>query len=100
MRTRARTCLLATVLCIAPAGCGQSDGAPQAGRAPVSAPNITLSGEDRKAWPPGPARRTGIPALVYRDVDAKTFARQMALLSHAGYRTVTLETFVRFVQGR
>jgi hypothetical protein len=38
-----------------------------------------------------------VPVLVYRDVDAHAFARQMALLAQAGYRTITLETLVRFV---
>jgi hypothetical protein len=40
-----------------------------------------------------------MPAVVYRDVDAKTIAMQMALLAPADYRTVALETFVRSSEG-
>jgi peptidoglycan/xylan/chitin deacetylase (PgdA/CDA1 family) len=37
--------------------------------------------------------------LLYRRVDPKEFARQMVLLDHAGYDTITLREFVRFVGG-
>jgi peptidoglycan/xylan/chitin deacetylase (PgdA/CDA1 family) len=46
-----------------------------------------------------PARRSAIPVVVYERVEPGPFARQMALLRRAGYETVTLATFVRFIRG-
>ena len=89
-------------VCAASAGCGgpahDAGDAPR-GHTPAPAPQIALSARDRAAWAPGPARRRAVPVLVYRDVGARAFARQMTLLAHAGYRTLTLEAFVRFVSG-
>ena len=31
-------------------------------------------------------------------IDPEDFARQMALLDHAGYDTITLEEFIRFIE--
>jgi peptidoglycan/xylan/chitin deacetylase (PgdA/CDA1 family) len=39
-----------------------------------------------------------VPVLLYRRVAPKPFARQMALVDHAGYETITLEDFVRFIR--
>ena len=69
-----------------------------AGRTPMPAPRVTLSADDRELWVPGPPNRTTVPALVYRGVAPEDFARQMVLLDHAGYETITLEKFVRFVK--
>ena len=82
-------------MCAGLAGCGGS--ADTDPRAPVPAAHVALSAADREAWAPGPARRAGVPVLLFRDMDASTFARQMALLAHAGYETITLEAFARFV---
>ena len=84
------------------AACGQSgDRATdaQAARTPVPAPRVALSADDRERWVRGPPDRSAVPALVYRSVAPEDFARQMVLLDHAGYETITLETFVRFVNG-
>ena len=85
----------AVCVCLLSAGCGGSKARDP--RAPVPAAHVALSAADRHVWAPGPARRAAVPVLVFRDLDAAAFARQMALLAHAGYRTITLETFVRFV---
>ena len=60
--------------------CGQSD------------PQVTLTAEERALWAPRPPDRSVVPVLLVRDVDA--FARQMALLDHAGYTTITLDDLV------
>jgi peptidoglycan/xylan/chitin deacetylase (PgdA/CDA1 family) len=39
-----------------------------------------------------------VPVLLYHGVAAHAFARQMVLLDHAGYDTITLEQFVRFIR--
>jgi hypothetical protein len=94
-----QTRLVAIVcVCAGLAGCGGEDGARDP-RAALPAAHVVLSDADRAVWAPGPARRGAVPVLVFRDVEAGAFARQMALLAHAGYRTITLETFVRFVGG-
>jgi hypothetical protein len=84
-------------LCIALAGCGGSQDAPTRARAPVPAPEVGLSAADRARWADGAPRRDAIPVLVYRHVTPAAFARQMTLLDHAGYDTVTLGDLVRFV---
>jgi Polysaccharide deacetylase len=96
------TRLVAVVcVCAGLAGCGGAAGPAEdapTGRTPAPAAQIALSARDRELWAPGPARRAAVPALVHRDVDAQAFARQMRLLAHAGYDSVPLETFVRFVE--
>ena len=79
--------------------CGQAGNrgdAPEA-RTPVPASRVTLSAEDRELWVRGPPTRAAVPVLVYRNVPRDDFARQMVLLDHAGYETISLKKFVRFV---
>jgi peptidoglycan/xylan/chitin deacetylase (PgdA/CDA1 family) len=64
--------------------CGQSDS------------DVALTAEERALWAPRSPDRSVVPVLLVRDVDA--FARQMALLDHAGYTTITLDDLVRFVR--
>jgi peptidoglycan/xylan/chitin deacetylase (PgdA/CDA1 family) len=89
-------------MCIAfLAACGQAgDRSPDepAARTPMPAPRVALSADDRELWVRGPPSRAAVPALVYRGPAPEDFARQMILLDHAGYETITLETFVRFVK--
>ncbi len=44
--------------------------------------------------------QAAVPVLLYREVATEDFARQMVLLDHAGYETVELDDFVRFVKGQ
>ncbi len=90
-------------------------GGPQSPRTPLPAPKVMLSAQDRSVWQPGPARQQAIPALVYHGLgapdefdnqgdaayglDPEDFAKQMELLNHAGYRTVSLEVYLSFVAG-
>ena len=85
-------------LCAALAACGASTEEPRDERAARPAPDVSLSSGDRAAWAPGPPDRSSVPALVYNRVPPEDFARQMALLDHAGYETISLDEFVRFVQ--
>jgi hypothetical protein len=39
-----------------------------------------------------------VPVLLYQGVARQEFARQMFLLDHAGYQTITLDQFVRFMR--
>jgi hypothetical protein len=75
---------------------------------------VVLTADDRQLWAPGPPDRSAVPVLLYRGVapvadfservDAnlgihpEDFARQMVLLEHAGYETITLDEFVRFIR--
>jgi hypothetical protein len=115
-----RGCLVAAACwCAALGGCGpsadeSSDGA--VARTTAPAPRVVLSADDRQLWAPGPPDRSVVPVLVYHGVapvsgfsdrveadlgiDPKDFARQMVLLDHAGYETITLDEFVRFTRRR
>ncbi len=79
--------------------CGGSARPPADERAAAPAPRVTLSAEERAAWAPGPPARSSIPVLRYRTIDSERFARQMAVLDHAGYETIALAEFVRFLNG-
>lgn len=88
-----------TVLVIAAlAACGESSDEPGP-RQPLPAPSVELSDAERARWTGAPAVRAAVPVLVYRELPPEAFARQMAELDHAGYETVELEDFVRFVNG-
>jgi peptidoglycan/xylan/chitin deacetylase (PgdA/CDA1 family) len=83
---------------VALAGCGGSASEPRDERAAAPVPRVELTAEEREAWAPGPAGRTVVPVLVYDRVAPDDFARQMMLLDHASYQTISLEQFVRFVK--
>jgi peptidoglycan/xylan/chitin deacetylase (PgdA/CDA1 family) len=93
-----RARLAATVwVCLALAACAESsDERPP--RQPVPAPQVELSAADRELWAPAPPGRAAVPVLRYRSVEPQEFAKQMVLLDHAGYETITLDEFVRFVK--
>jgi peptidoglycan/xylan/chitin deacetylase (PgdA/CDA1 family) len=117
-RRARRGCLVvAWCCCAALVACGQSrdkSSAAPATRTPVPAPRVVLTGHDRELWAPRRSHRSAVPVLLYHGVaavsgfsnradaklgiDPQDFARQMALLDHAGYQTITLEEFVRFIR--
>jgi hypothetical protein len=97
-----RGCLLAVCLGATFAGCEQSteESTGPAARSPEPAPRVVLNAGDRELWAPSPPDRSVIPVLLYdRPIDPEQFARQMTLLRHAGYQTITLGEFVRFARG-
>jgi peptidoglycan/xylan/chitin deacetylase (PgdA/CDA1 family) len=101
-------------LCSALGGCGDSAEEP-AQRSPAPAPDVTLTAEDRALWTPAPPDRSKVPVLLYHGIapagafaneddagyglDPEDFAKQMTLLDHAGYQTITLDELLRFVAG-
>jgi peptidoglycan/xylan/chitin deacetylase (PgdA/CDA1 family) len=113
-----RACLVgAACLWAALGGCGQPRDESTdklAARTPAPAPRVVLTADDRSLWAPGPPVRSAVPVLLYHGVapvgdfskrvdanlgiDAEAFARQMVLLDHAGYETISLEEFVRFIR--
>ncbi len=96
-----RSLLALAGLCVAIAACGGSDDDARdaSTREPSPAPDIELSAEDRRSWAPTPGGEPAVPVLLFRDVAPKDFARVLALLHHAGYRTIGLDELVRFVTG-
>jgi len=94
-----RGALVLVSCCVALTACGDSSDRPANERAPQPAPRVTLTAEERDSWAPGPPDRSSIPVLRYATVDRERFARQMALLDHAGYETIALDEFVRYVGG-
>jgi poly-beta-1,6-N-acetyl-D-glucosamine N-deacetylase len=86
-------------LALALAACSQSSdqrSPPQP--TPAPAPRVVLSPEDRELWEPGPPARDNVPVLLYHGVPRERLARQLTLLNHAGYETITLDELVRFVK--
>jgi hypothetical protein len=100
MAVMAWIAILAAVVSAALAGCGGSEVEPRDERAALPAPKVSLSAEDRAAWTGVAPGRAVVPVLVYDGVGAERFARQMALLDHAGFETISLDDFVRFVRRR
>jgi peptidoglycan/xylan/chitin deacetylase (PgdA/CDA1 family) len=99
--TSSRWYLSVTCCCAALAACGQSPERASdtpAARTPAAAPRMVLSGRDRALWTPAPAARAVVPVLLYDGVSPRDFARQMTLLDNAGYETITLDAFVRFLR--
>ena len=101
-------------------GCGSHEASgcsvvSQAPRTPDPAPQVELTAEDRALWTPGPPDRSRVPVLLYHGIapacafsdqtdaayglDPEEFAKQMTFLHTAGYQTITLEKFRRFVAG-
>ena len=76
---------------------------------------MTLTAEERAVWKRPPERAGRVPVLLYHGIapasgfespaDAQygitreDFARQLALLAHAGYEAITIEQFRRFHAG-
>jgi peptidoglycan/xylan/chitin deacetylase (PgdA/CDA1 family) len=111
-------CLVAVACCCAALGaCGPTTDKPTdepSARIPAPAPRVVLTADDREVWAPAPPGRAVVPVLLYHGVapvsgfskrvdadlgiDPEDFARQMTLLDHAGYDTITLDEFIRFIK--
>ena len=111
-------CLVAAACCCAALGaCGPSSDKSRdetAARVPSPAPRVVLTADDREVWAPAPPDRAVVTVLLYHGIapvsgfskradadlgiDPEDFARQMALLHHAGYDTITLGEFIRFIR--
>lgn len=112
MRCALRALGLLVVLAV-PLGCG--GGVSETSTQPATPPAVTLSAEEKQVWAPA-STPPGIPTLLYHGIGTKQdfadeadaayaittedFAKQMALLHHAGYHTVTLAQFAGYVAGR
>jgi peptidoglycan/xylan/chitin deacetylase (PgdA/CDA1 family) len=98
---------------LAPACGGSSDEG--AMRTPQPAPEVVLTAEEKQVWAPLPPDRSAVPVLLYHGIGPESdfsnaadasygievddFATQMTMIAHAGYQTIDLQTFLRFVQG-
>ena len=98
---------------LVPACGGSSD--ESAPRTPQPAPDVVLTTEEKQVWAPLPPNRSEVPVLLYHGIgpesdfsdpadasygiDFDDFAKQLTLIKHAGYQTIDLPTFLRFVQG-
>ena len=77
-------------------------------RVPLAAPSLDLSDAQLSRWRPLPAFDGAIPVLAYHGINGrfdhysisrKTFAQQMEMLDRAGFETVSIAQYVRFLQG-
>lgn len=126
---RAALVVAVTCACgLAPAGCAGSGASSSSAssadssgsgtstqRTPAPAPSVVLTEDEKAVWAPLPPDRSRIPVLLYHGlgavsdfsnssdasygVDPNDFAKQMTLIKHAGFQTVDLPTFLRFVEG-
>ena len=101
-------------IALLPPACGGSSDE-DAMRTPQPAPDVALTGEEKEVWAPLPPDRSAVPVLLYHGIgpesdfsdpadasygiDVDDFAKQMTMIAHAGYQTIDLQTFLRFVQG-
>jgi peptidoglycan/xylan/chitin deacetylase (PgdA/CDA1 family) len=108
--------LVVVLTCLASVGCGESSDPAPAPRTPAPAPQVTLTAQEKQVWKPPPPDRSAIPVLLYHGIGpesdfsnaddasygvaAPDFAKQMTEIHHAGYRTVDLQRFVDFVNGK
>ena len=94
--------------------CGGS-GDESAPRTPQPAPEVVLTAQEKQVWAPLPPDRSAVPVLLYHGIGAESdfsnevdasygidfddFAKQMTMIEHAGYQTIDLPAFLRFVRG-
>ena len=99
-------------LLVAACGGSSDESAP---RTPQPAPDVVLTTEEKQVWAPLPPDRSEVPVLLYHGigtesdfsdaedasygVDFDDFAKQLTMIEHAGYQTIDLPTFLRFVRG-
>jgi peptidoglycan/xylan/chitin deacetylase (PgdA/CDA1 family) len=108
--------LVALLICCGTAACGDEQTAEPPARTPAPAPAVTLTPEEKQVWAKLPPDRSEIPVLLYHGIgppgdfsndddagygiDPDDFAKQMTMIAHAGYRTIDLQTFRDFVDGK
>ena len=77
-------------------------------RMPFAAPAFEPSAAQLARWQPLPPIRDAVPVLAYHGVNGqkdhysvtrRRFAEQMAMLDRAGFETVSIAEYVRFLQG-
>ena len=79
------------------------------GRAAVAAPAVTLTAPQAATFVPAPTFRGAVPVLAYHGISdridspytvtPKQFATEMAMLSRAGYHTISAEQYAHFPGG-
>jgi peptidoglycan/xylan/chitin deacetylase (PgdA/CDA1 family) len=77
-------------------------------RMPFDAPAFEPSAAQLARWKPLPVIKGAVPVLAYHGVNGdrdhysvtrRQFAEQMAMLDRAGFETITIAEYVRFLQG-
>jgi peptidoglycan/xylan/chitin deacetylase (PgdA/CDA1 family) len=77
-------------------------------RAPFAAPAFEPTEAQLTRWKPLPPIRGAVPVLAYHGVNGerdhysvtrRQFAEQLAMLDRAGFETITIAEYVRFLQG-
>jgi poly-beta-1,6-N-acetyl-D-glucosamine N-deacetylase len=77
-------------------------------RAALDAPSFTPSDAQLARWRPLPPIRGAVPVLAYHGVNGRgdhysvtrrQFAEQLAMLKHAGFESISIAEYTRFLQG-
>jgi hypothetical protein len=75
---------------------------------PLDTPTVRFGAWESKRYHPLPAHPQAVPVLLYHGINDRddgysvsqaTFARQIALLRRLGYRSLSIEQYVRFLRG-
>jgi peptidoglycan/xylan/chitin deacetylase (PgdA/CDA1 family) len=81
---------------------------PEPDRAPLAVPVFAPTKAQYERWKPLPPARNAIPVLAYHginddndhySVSSDEFAEQMGMLRRAGFESITIADYVRFLQG-
>ena len=103
------------VICMLATACGGSGDEGSSTRTPQTVPEVELTAQEEQVWAPLAPDRSAVPVLLYHGIgpesdfsdaadasygiDVDDFAKQMTMIAHAGYQTIDIQTFRRFVQG-
>jgi peptidoglycan/xylan/chitin deacetylase (PgdA/CDA1 family) len=77
-------------------------------RAPLAPVPVSFSPQEVRAFKPLPITRNAIPVLAYHGVNGnndvysvsrRTFASHMQMLHDAGFRTISIQQYIRFLDG-
>lgn len=75
---------------------------------PIATPQVRFDAWESKRYRPLPAHPEAVPVLLYHGINDRgdgysvtqaTFAKQIALLRRLGYRSLSIEQYVRFLRG-
>ena len=100
-------------ICLLTSGCGGSRD--ESASQPAFRSEVELTAQEKQVLGTRSPDRSAVPVLLYHGIgsesdfsdgadadygiDVDEFAKQMTMIAHAGYQTIDLQTFRRFVQG-
>ncbi len=77
-------------------------------RAPLPSLPVSFTSDETRSFRPLPLNRNAVPVLAYHGINAhndvysvsrRTFASHMEMLYRAGFRTISMQQYIRFLNG-